>query len=366
MDEIYLYQQIAEDIRQRILSGELKPGDRLPSVRSAAQQHNCTVATIQRAYRVLVQHGLIVSRAGRGTRVVDRLPASLQSEKPLRRAALVNRAEAFLLELLSSGHELSEIEAAFHQAMDRWRIVEKQPSNLETEQLRFVGSHDPVIVWLAGIFPQITAGCQLNLHFAGSLGGLAALVEGQADLAGIHLWDEESDQYNIPFVRRFLPHQRVALVTLALRRLGLILPPGNPLQVRTLQDLFRLKLRVASRQVGSGTRLWLDARMKQSGFEHGAGLPAWVEKATHSDVARAVAEGQVEAGIGVQAAAISMELDFIELTLERYDLVIPHQTMETRLAQLLVQVLQESWVRETIHKMGGYEIIQTGTITWLE
>jgi len=106
MDSDHLYQQIAETLRRQILSGELKPGDRLPSVRQAAGQWNCTVGTIQRAYQELAQAGLITSRAGQGTRVVDRPP--LQGELPRSRAALIHKAEASVLDTLTSGYQLDE------------------------------------------------------------------------------------------------------------------------------------------------------------------------------------------------------------------------------------------------------------------
>jgi len=122
MDEVFIYRQITEKIRQDILSGALHPGDRLPSVREMSRTWNCTIGTVQRAYQELAHHGLVTSRAGQGTRVVDRLPLALQAETPLRRAALVHRAEAFLLEVLSTGYQIAEIEIAVQQALDRWRF----------------------------------------------------------------------------------------------------------------------------------------------------------------------------------------------------------------------------------------------------
>jgi GntR family transcriptional regulator len=125
MDEQHLYRRISETIRQEILTGRWKAGDRLPSVREMAEQWNCTVGTIQHAYQELAQQGLVTSRAGQGTRVVESLPPAL-NDIPLRRAALIHRAEAFLLEVLTSGYTLEEVDQAVRQAMDRWRSVERQ------------------------------------------------------------------------------------------------------------------------------------------------------------------------------------------------------------------------------------------------
>ena len=104
MEEPYLYLQVAEAIRKDILSGRYRPGDRLPSVRKLCEDWNCTPGTIQRAYAELARAGLLVSRAGRGTQVAGVVPlAQAQARGTLRRANLVNRLEAFLLEVLTSG-----------------------------------------------------------------------------------------------------------------------------------------------------------------------------------------------------------------------------------------------------------------------
>lgn len=364
MDEAFIYRQIADKIRQEILSGALKPGDRLPSVRAMAETWNCTIGTIQRAYQELSRQGLVTSRAGQGTRVVDRLPASLQADVPLRHAALVHRAEAFLLESLSAGYPLSEIETAFHQALDRWRVSEQKSAPGQAGVLRFTGSHDPVVTWLAGEFPNLASGYVLELQFAGSLGGLMALAQGQCDLTGIHLWDEESQTYNLPFVRRLFPNQLMALVNLTHRRLGFILPPGNPANIQTFADLTRRRLRLAIRQPGSGTRVWLDAMLARQGIPTGKLESNWIEKMTHTEVARAVAENEADVGIGVEAAALSFELDFIMQTLERYDLVMTEKTLKSKPIHLLLEALQEPRNRRVIQNMGGYETSDSGKVAW--
>ena len=200
MEETHLYRKIAEEIRQEILRGKLNPGDRLPSVRQMAAQWGCTVGTVQRAYQELALLGLVVSRAGQGTRVVS--SARQVGDSALRWASLVHRSEAFLLEVLTAGYSPPEIDAAMRQAMERWQVIVQQPSPVQAYTLRFAGSHDPVLAWLGAHFPEIVPAFSLQLGFTGSLGGLIALAEGKADLAGCHLWDAESDSYNAPFVRR--------------------------------------------------------------------------------------------------------------------------------------------------------------------
>ena len=364
MEEIYLYQQIVASIRQDIFNGNLNSGDRLPSMREMTSQWDCTVGTVQRAYKELARQGLVISRAGKGTKVVEKLP--YEDQIPLRRVALIHRAESFLLEVLTLGYTSPEIEDALRQALDRWRILTKEASFPPSQTLRFAGSHDLVVTWLASYFTEISPGFNLKLQFSGSLGGLIALREGKAELAGCHLWDEEGDTYNLPFVRRLFPGRRMALVTLAHRRIGLILPKRNPMQLEGLDDLIRPGLRFANRQEGSGSRVWLDANLHKAGISTDQIQGYKNEKVTHLEVALAVAEAEIDVGLGLEAAAQSFGLDFIPLNLERYDLVIQAQSIELPPVRKLMDWLTSPEAKVVITKFGGYETQETGQLVWVE
>jgi molybdate-binding protein/DNA-binding transcriptional regulator YhcF (GntR family) len=363
MDEPHLYRQIAETIRQEIFNGRWKAGDRLPTVREMAATWSCTIGTIQHAYQELARQGLVTSRAGQGTRVVENPP--VQADTPLRWALLVHRAEAFLLEVLTGGYRLDEVDQAFRQAMDRWRLAEQDVQPAEAGVLRFAGSHDLALTWMASHFPEIAPGYTLQLTFSGSLGGLMALAQGRADLAGCHLYDEESGQYNAPFIRRLLPGRRTALIALANRRLGLILPPGNPGGIEGLAGLVTPGLRFVNRQAGSGTRVWLDQALSKLDLDPGRIVGYDSEKMTHSAVARAVAEGEADAGLGLEAAALSYGLDFVFLTHERYDLAATEAALDTPALQALVGWLQDPPARQLLERLGGYDLSPLGQVEWV-
>lgn len=364
MEETYLYHQIAESIRQEILTGRLKPGDRLPSVRLLCKNWNCTPGTIQRAYNELAREGLLVSRAGRGTRVAGIVPqAKAQAQVTMRRANLVNRMEAVLLEALTAGYDLSEIQQSMDIAMDRWRSISATQAPPAAETLRFAGSHDLVVNDLARFFfSYVIQGVSLHLTYNGSLGGLIALAEGKADLAGCHLWDVESDSYNLPFVRRVLPGKEVTLVTLAHRRIGLIVPPGNPQNIRALNDLVRPGICFVNRQSGSGTRVWLDAMLARLGLSAGAITGYGDERLTHSDVARAVAEGGADVGLGLETPARAYGLEFIYLNRERYDLVMMAETAGRPAVRQLIEWLGSDRGKEFVDQHPGYDSQETGRI----
>lgn len=361
MEEAHLYDQISETIRQQILDGAIHPGDRLPSVRDMTRKWNCSPGTIQRAYQDLVAGGLAESRPGKGTFVVG--GATLARSGPLRRAELVHRAEAFLLEALTAGHAPEEIEQSFRIALDRWRAVKSgSEEGSPPDIIRFSGSHDPAVAWIAGHFSEVDPSYQLQPQFTGSLGGLIGLAEGKCDLSGCHLWDEESNTYNAPFVRRLLPGRKIALVLLAYRRLGLILQAGNPLRIHDLDGLTQPKVQFINRQPGSGTRVWLDAQLHHRGIDPDTINGYRLEVQSHSAVAQAVAENIANCGFGLETSALAYKLDFQFLTREEYHLVIPLPQLERPVVKSLLEWLASPSVREEIASMGGYDTSRTGEV----
>ena len=361
MNEPPLYQQIAESIRRDILEGRYAPGDRLPSVRQLHQRWNCTPGTIQRAYQELARQGLVESRAGQGTRVTAQIPSTTsQLREALRKAQLIHRMETVILEAISGGYAPEEIQQALNLGLDRWRAVQPaQQAASSATTLRFVGSHDLALVGLSEAFELANPDIRLDLAFSGSLGGLIALAEGRADLAGCHLWDQETDRYNQPFICKILPGRSLVGITLAHRRLGLITAPGNPLNLRELSDLARPGVRFINRQPGSGTRVWLDAMLARQGVT-GEIRGYTDERLTHTDVARAVAEAQADVGLGLEAAASAFGMEFTLLARERYDLVMPSEVADRPAGTALLNYLASPEARKVISRYPGYESDATG------
>lgn len=368
-DQSFLYQEIAESIRRLITSGELEPGARLPSVRRMAERWECTPNTVSRAYDVLAQQGLIARHQGRGTQVAS---TDLHPDDPVWDwASLVNQAEQYLLSAIRSGHTTNQAQTALAVAAARWRDLQApplpaagQPAD-ESTTVRFVGSHDLTIASLARLAQDAEPAITLTVEYAGSLAGLMALAQGEADLAGIHLWDQAADDYNIPFVRRLLPGRRVSLVTLAGRSLGLMLPPGNPQQVAGLADLARPEVRLVNRQRGSGTRVWLDAQLRDLDLQRESIEGYGRELLTHIAVARAVADSEATVGLGIYAAAIAYGLDFVPLTQERYELACPRAVRERSSVQALVEIVQSPRFRQAVSGFGGYDTSLTGQERWI-
>jgi putative molybdopterin biosynthesis protein len=362
MDKTPLYQQIIEDIRRGILEGRLQSGDPLPSVREMMRTWHCTSGTVQHAYQDLVRQGLLVSQPGKGTRISGQLDLrSLQAGSPLRLANMVHRAEAFLLDSLTAGYSLAEVQSAIDTATDRWReLQQKAAAPQDPQTIRFAGSHDMAVLWLANHLAEILPGASLQLTFAGSLHGLMLLAEGQSDLAGCHLWDEESQAYNEPFLRRLFPGEKMALIHLANRKIGLIVPPGNPRHLLGLADLLRPGLRFVNRQPGSGTRVWLDTMLQKQGIDPGQVLGYTIEKTTHSQVAQEIAEDRADVAIGLESAAAAFELEFVPLVEECYDLVTFAQTATLQPIATLVDWLGTAQAKEQLSYLVGYDFSEMG------
>ena len=369
----YLYQEIAESIRRRIASGELAAGDRLAPVRQLARDWSCTPGTVSRAYGILRDEGLVVSQRGRGTRVASSIlhpgehdPTERGGRRDLQWATLVNRAEQFLLEAVSRGFSASDAQLSLSLAVSRWQALRDtygdesdiEPGSKQT--LRFSGSHDLVVENLASLMPTLSPAVDLEVNFTGSLGGLMALIRGDADVAGIHLWDERTDSYNEPFLRQMLPGQAVVLMTLVHRSLGLIMDPEMAREINSLADIVAHGVRFVNRQRGSGTRLWLDAQVRKLGIDFTAIHGYESETTSHMAVAQRVAGDEANVGIGIYAAAAALGLDFLPLTEERYDLVFARQPWEKPAAQAFVKLVRSEAMREAIDALGGYDSRETG------
>lgn len=362
MDKTPLYQKIVRSIRQDILEGRLQAGDRLPSVREMMGRWNCTSGTVQRAYQDLARQGLVISRPGKGTHISGKLDLdSLQSPAPLRLANLVHRAEAFLLDALTTGYNLAEVQTSVTLAMDRWRALQKETAILAAPSVvRFVGSNDLAMEWISNRMGEIVPGANMQLTFTGSLHGLMLLSEGKGDLAGCHLWDEESNTYNEPFLRKLFPGETMALIHLAKRRMGFITAPGNPLGVFCVEDLTNPAIRYANRQAGSGTRVWLNATLRQKGIDPSR-IPGFAQEwTTHAQVAREIAEDRADIGLGLESVATTFGLGFVPLMEERYDLVAYAAWIEHPAIAALVKWMRTPLTREKISVLPGYDFTEMG------
>ncbi len=228
-----------------------------------------------------------------------------------------------------------------------------------------IGSHDNILDLLANQLNKNTPRIRLSSAHVGSMGGLMAIRRGEAHIAGTHLLDEDSGEYNISFIKRFLTDMPLQLINLCYREQGLIVQKGNPYNIQSFQDLADSQLSFINRQKGAGTRLLTDKILRDaridpsriSGYDH--------EEYTHMNVAAAIACGSVAAGMGIRAAAVALELDFVPVAEERYDLIIPDYLREDwRVVAALEIIRENSEFYGKIISLGGYNLRDSGTVVY--
>lgn len=237
----------------------------------------------------------------------------------------------------------------------------KSKEEIESSVL-MIGSHDVTIDILANeikrLYPEIT----LSSAHVGSMGGIMALMRGEAHLAGIHLLDPETGEYNVPYIKKYLPNRRVFLVNLAYRQQGLMVKKGNPKCIRSIEDLVREDITFVNRQKGAGTRILLDLKLKELGIDPVQIKGYGKEEYTHLAVAAAVAGGGADVGLGIMAAAKAFDLDFIPVAPERYDIAIPEEFYHADLMQKILKIIRSDEFKKKIESLEGYDTSMTGEL----
>ncbi|MFO7964145.1 MAG: molybdopterin biosynthesis protein [Desulfobacterales bacterium] len=227
-----------------------------------------------------------------------------------------------------------------------------------------VGSHDNTLDILADEIRCRHDGIALSSSHVGSMGGLTAVKRRLCHLAGSHLLDTETGGYNISYVKKYLPETPVCLVNLVLRDQGFIIPKNNPKHITGIEDLCRDDIRFINRQAGSGTRILLDFQLARAGISPDRIRGYHHDEFTHMAVAVAVLSGAADVGLGIHAAAGALDLAFIPLITEQYDLIIPEQFMNTPNIRLLIETIQSGNFKRRVLALGGYHTEKTGTVVW--
>jgi putative molybdopterin biosynthesis protein len=231
--------------------------------------------------------------------------------------------------------------------------------------LVIIGSHDNILDLIANHLHKERPIIRISSAHVGSMGGIMAIRRNEAHLAGCHLLDEETGEYNVPFLKRFLPTLPLRLINLCYRQQGLIVQKNNPNNIKSFSDIANKGLVFINRQGGAGTRLLTDKIMRKlnirpediTGYDH--------EEYTHMSVAAAVASGSVDTGMGILAAAKALDLSFIPITEERYDLIIPEQFIADRKVIAVLELMEShKGFHKEILALGGYDLRDCGKIMY--
>lgn len=220
----------------------------------------------------------------------------------------------------------------------------------------FSGSHDLSIDVLSSEMKKINLQSKVTASHTGSMAGLMAIKREEAHVVGIHLLDPVTGTYNLPYIERFLSGLDLVLLPFLKRQQGLIVPAGNPLGLTNIRDIVEKNAHFVNRQRGAGTRVLFDHLLKDSEINPGDISGYTREMFTHLSVAAEVKTDQEAVGMGIYSAAKAMELDFIPLEEESYDLLMTKEFFQGEQGQRLLLTLHSESFKMSVNQLGGYTV----------
>lgn len=217
---------------------------------------------------------------------------------------------------------------------------------------------------LAGYIEEAKIGCRPLRSFNGSLNSLVKMYQGEADIVSTHLFDGETHTYNLPFIRRLLTGRSYLVIHLLKRSAGLYVQKGNPKNISGWADIGKPGIRLINRETGSGARVLLDEQLQLSGISP-LSISGYEDiELNHMAVAARIAEGRADIGVGIEKAARLVEVDFIPLVQEQYDLVLLKTENNKKLRQVLIDTVNSADFQAKIRAIGGYDLSETGKILY--
>ena len=239
--------------------------------------------------------------------------------------------------------------------------VREYPLDIIDKTILFTGSHDllldvlKILLWDEEI--------PLSISSIGSLGGMIAVKKGHVHLAGSHLIDPESGDYNIPYIKK-LDIKDIVVLHLAKREQGIMVPKNNPKNIKDIKDLSRKDIRFINRQKGSGTRMLFDLLIEKEGLSPEKIRGYDREVITHTEVGLQIKNGHADCGLGIYSVAKIFNLDFIPLAHEEYDLIVRKDFVQDKRFDVLMKKIQSEEFKTRALELGGYDISKTGIIKY--
>lgn len=223
-----------------------------------------------------------------------------------------------------------------------------------------IGSHDPLIDIVSDIMRRVYPGKFISSAHVGSISGIMAVKRGEAHLAGIHLLDADTGEYNVSYIKKYFPNEKIVRISCVNRIQGLMVQPGNPAFIKDLGDLSSKGLKYVNRQKGSGTRILFDYLLGRNSISTGSIHGYEREEFTHMSVAALVASGSANAGMGIFAAAKAFGLDFIPMYEEQYEFIMPERFLNLESVGYFIKILSSDEFKNSLERLGGYKIENSG------
>jgi putative molybdopterin biosynthesis protein len=222
----------------------------------------------------------------------------------------------------------------------------------------FCGSHDLTVDLLSSQLKRARTDMKIVSSHVGSMAGIMAIRKGEAHVAGIHLLDPLTKQYNISYVNKLLAGQDVILYPFLKRKQGWILPKGNPQAIYSVADVAMKKANFVNRQKGAGTRILFDLLLNEADLASEDIIGYDREMFSHLAVAAEVNGDENGVGLGIYPAAKAMDLEFVPVADEEYDLLMTRSFYESESGQQLIEIIQSDAFIGQVEKIGGYVVVE--------
>lgn len=237
-------------------------------------------------------------------------------------------------------------------------------TNVSKETGNIVISGQDLVLDILGKYIEKNSPYKALRSYTGSLNSLISMYNGNCDIVSLHMFDGDTGEYNLPYIKKILVGYSYILLNLVSRKAGFYVKKGNPLGLTSWTDLNQEKIRMVNREKGSGARILLDEQLRLhqiparsiKGYDH--------EETNHLSVASAISSGASDVGVGIEKGAKIVGIDFVPLMTERYDLVILKSPETERLINTVKDILTSHQFHSEVNALGDYDISQTGKIIY--
>ncbi len=234
-------------------------------------------------------------------------------------------------------------------------------AQLETPGYLVICGQDMLLDVLTRHLENPPYGYQALRQQVGSMAGLNALYHEKVDVATVHLWDGDKDEYNDGYIKYLVPGMRKTVIHLVSRMHGFYVREGNPLNIKGWRDLTRDDICIVNREKGSGARVLLDEKLRVLGIDRRAVRGYDQQKLSHVEIASMVARGEADIGLGHQKAAFQVRgVEFIPLQKEKYDMVVLRERISEPKIQAVIDVVRSKTFKADIAAMGDYDVSEMG------
>ncbi|MGE8000647.1 substrate-binding domain-containing protein [Lysinibacillus sp. NPDC093190] len=233
-----------------------------------------------------------------------------------------------------------------------------------TKNKKIIISGQDLALDLLGKFIEKKQSNKVLRSHEGSFNGVMALYSGECDIASLHLYDGDTGEYNTPYLKKIFVSHSYILLNLISRRAGFYVQKGNPLRIQSMDDFKTKSLKLMNREKGSGARTFLDEQLRIHHISPSSIEGYNDEEMSHIDVASAVANGNADIGIGIEKISKLMEVDFIPLIRERYDIVLLKTPENQLLVKAVKEILNSPDFQSEVVALGDYDVTQMGQVIY--